>query len=266
MLRSIFFAACAALILHGPALAQPVPPTGKWVIDFDDDECVAMRSFGTEKDPLHLVIKPSPTSEVVQISLIRNGMNSDAVQEDATLQFDTDKPVKLNQLRYGAHGKLLRRINLEAQAAAGLAHATKLRWSAPGKDHELALGPMGPVMKVMAQCRDDLRRYWNIDPALQASLKQGPSTAKPLIHAFSSDDYPRQAVRNEEAGTTSIVLLIDETGQLADCMVDQSSNVATLDAMACFVIQDRVKFRSAIGSDGKPVRAVMTTRIRWVLP
>jgi TonB family protein len=125
---------------------------------------------------------------------------------------------------------------------------------------------MGPVMKIMARCRDDLRKYWNIDPEKAATLKQRPTSPKPLASVFSSDDYPLQATRNGEVGDTAVVLLIDDKGKVADCMIEDTSNIATLDAMACFVIQDRAKFVPAIGIDGKPARSYLTQRIRWRLP
>ena len=227
---------------------------------------MAMRAFGTAEQPLNFALKSSPTSDVIQISLVRKGNKVEAAQDVGRLTFDSGKTVKLKQLRYSSGKNVIRRINLEATEARLLARSSRLNWSILGQGHDLALGSMAPVMKVMAQCRDDLRRFWNIGSPTTASFKETPRSLTPLVSAFKSDDYPWQALRNDETGISGLVLLIDDNGKLADCMIDQTSGIATLDAKACFVIQDRVKFVPAIGMVGKPVRSALTQRILWLLP
>jgi protein TonB len=125
---------------------------------------------------------------------------------------------------------------------------------------------MTALMKTLANCRDSLRKYYHIDQALQDQLKSRARTVAPLVSIFSTDDYPAQAVFNRDSGLSSIVLLVDENGKLADCMVDQTSGVASLDAMSCQIIRQRAKFVPAIVPDGKPAKDAMTTRIRWERP
>lgn len=259
-------AICVVLPCPGAALAEPLKPTSKWVINFADDQCMAMRAFGTDEEPLNFAVKTSPTSDVLQISLVRNGGKVDASQEMSRLTFDSGEKVEVKQLRFSSGKNVIRRINLDAAEAQQLARSSRLSWTTQGLGHDLALGSMASVMKVMAQCREDLRRFWNIDPQRAASLKEGARSLTPLAAAFSSDDYPWQALKNDETGMTGLVLLIDDKGKLADCMIDQTSGVATLDAMACFIIQERVKFVPAVDADGKPVRSALTQRIQWRLP
>jgi len=260
------FASCVLLFWPNPARSEPLQPTSKWVIDFAANQCMAMRAFGTDEQPLNFALKSSPTSDVIQISLVRNGSKVEAAQDVGRLTFDSGKTIKVKQLRYSSGKNVVRRINLGAADANLLAHSSRLDWSILGQSHDLALGSMAPVMKVMAQCRDDLRRYWNIGTATTPAFKEPAKSLTPLFSAFKSDDYPWQAIRNDETGISGLVLLIDDNGKLADCMIDQTSGIATLDAMACFVIQNRVKFAPAIGIDGKPVRSVLTQRIQWLLP
>ena len=259
-------AICVLLPWHQAGPSEPLAPTSKWVINFADDQCLAMRAFGTEKEPLHFALKSSPTSDVVQISLMRDGGKGVAMQESGSLTFDSGNKIKVKQLRFSADKKVIRRINLDGADAKTLGRSNRLGWSVLGHVYDLALGPMAPVIKVMGQCREDLRKYWNIDPDKRAALKEEARSLTPLASAFSSDDYPSQAISNDETGDTGVVLLIDDKGKLADCMVVETSNVATLDAMACFVIQERVKFTPAIGSDGKPARSAFSQRIRWKMP
>ena len=64
----------------------------------------------------------------------------------------------------------------------------------------------------------------------------------------------------------TIVALIDEKGEMADCAVIETSGIAALDAQTCFIMRKRGKFAPAIGQDGKPAKGVFTQRIRWEMP
>lgn len=253
-------------LLAVPAQGAPAlrPPTGKWVINYAEHQCTATRAFGTADKPLHLVIKPSPGGEVTQIALLEKGPNFGAVQENATLDVGSQK-IAAMQLTYGIDKKRFRLINLAAVQAAALSTATTLRWSG-GQAEALDLGPMTSVIKVLENCRRDLRRYWNIEPELRDKLKTPAKPAKMLYSYFSSEDYPAQAHMKAQGGTTGFILLIDEQGRMRDCMVEQTSGIATLDIMSCLIFAKRAKFAPAVGADGKPVRGSITTRVRWVMP
>jgi protein TonB len=85
-----------------------------------------------------------------------------------------------------------------------------------------------------------------------------------LRKLFDSGDYPAQALSEGDSGITRIVALIDQKGGVAECMVDETSGIATLDAMTCIIVKERAKFVPAVGQDGKPARSATTTRVRWI--
>ena len=256
----------APLLITAPAHADPVPlrPTGKWVVNYADTQCSASRAYGTPERPLHLVIKPSPTSDVVQIALVKNGSKKEGVQEDATLKFGGRPPVKVKLLEYGVEKTNIRLINLDAALAGQMARETMIDWSSGADRTILQMGPLDALMKTLIHCRKDLRAYWNIDEARQATFK---SRAKAdLYRLFSTDDYPDQAVHQGDSGMTSVALLVDEKGAVKECMVEGTSGIPTLDAMTCIVLRQRAKFEPAVGPDGKPARDSVTSRIRWEMP
>lgn len=244
------------------ALRQPV---GKWVIDYAEHQCTATRAFGSIDKPLHLLLKSAPGGEVTQIALIEKGRSSAGIQEGVSLTMSDARRLELMQLSYGVSDKRVRLINLNSAQTAALASTTSLRWSGGGTD-ALDLGPMVDVMKILEDCRRDLRRYWSIGPENENGRISGPKAENSLISLFSSDDYPSQASSRNQQGTTGIMLLIDEQGRLRDCMVEQTSGIATLDIMACLVIRKRGKFSPALDRAGKPVKGAYSQRIRWVLP
>jgi len=252
-------------LLSSPASAEPelLKPTGKWVIDYDASQCMATRAYGSEAKPLYLVIKPSPTSNVVQLALVRNGFQQTAIQTEATIRMEGQPAAKVTLLEYGVQKKLVKLVNLSQEQAAALGTNGALRLDYRGARIRLDTGPLARVMKELADCRVDLREYWNATEQRQSVLRQHVTLAVPVNRLFSSGDYPAQAIRERDSGTTSVVVLVDEKGAVADCMIDETSGIATLDAMTCIVIRERAKFQPAIGADGKPVRGAFTQRVRW---
>jgi hypothetical protein len=262
MLRLLI--ALGLVLLPSPSTARSkgMAGVGKWSIDFAEHQCVASRLFGTADDRLILGIKPSPSSDVVQISLIRGGSNSGGVQNDAQIAFDAGPPIAVKELAFGVEKKRVRMIHLNAEQAARLAGAKSMDWSLHGTGRRLEIGSMAEVMKLLGDCKKDLRDYWNAE----ATFKQNPKPLKELIKYFVSTDYPEQAWSHGETGATSVVMLVDEKGKLADCMINETSGFATIDAMTCLVIRQRVSFAPAIGADDKPAKSVSTATIKWQLP
>lgn len=267
MFRFVMSAVLAVAASSAPAADQAMrEATGNWNVDYAEHQCVASRPFGSAAEPLHLLVKPSPTTDVVQLALVKNGSSSKGLEVDAKLTLGNSSTITAKQLSYGTSDKSVRLINLGGEQAALLGMSDGIIWDASGETLQLKLGPMAPLMQVLADCRADLADYWNVGEEHAARLKSTAAPEVPLITYFNSNDYPMQAIRQEEQGTVSAVLLIDETGAIRDCMVQQTSGVAVLDAQTCMVFKSRAKFRPAIGVDGKPVRSSFTQRIRWELP
>jgi protein TonB len=105
-------------------------------------------------------------------------------------------------------------------------------------------------------------------PALHIEPKRiEPARAKANLASYVSDeDYPSNAVRNEEQGTTRFRLAVGPDGKVKECTVTSSSGSSALDATTCKLMKQRAKFKPATGSDGKPTSDTVASAIRWVLP
>lgn len=266
----LLFVAATVPIPQAGAAAAPSPPpfrapTEKWVIDYAEHQCTANRAFGSAEKPLYLILKPSPGATVMQIALVEKGQNSKGIQDRATLTMSDGRQIEVTQLVYGVSNKRYRTINLDTAQTATLAASTTLRWTGNG-DEALTLGSMAKVMQTLEDCRRDLRKYWSIGDENANGRRSGPKIMPALTSMFSGDDYPTQASSRDQQGTAGIIMLIDEKGSLRDCMVEQTSGVASLDITACLVIRRNGKFSPALDSDGKPVKGAYTQRIKWLLP
>lgn len=237
-------------------------PIDKWKVDYDIEQCAATRQFGSHRDPVTLMIKPTPISEVVQLLLLMDGFESRARQFDAVISLGKAAPVKAHQLNYGLKRRT-RLVNLTGDQAAPLSQSDKIVWEARGANFVLETGSLERVMQMLGDCRNKLRDFWNISPERAQLLKQGPVPAQPIITLFTSGHYPAQALREGDSGMTSVVALVDEKGAVRECIIDQTSGYATLDAQTCIVIRNKARFIPAIDQNGRPVRGFYGQRVRW---
>ena len=82
---------------------------------------------------------------------------------------------------------------------------------------------------------------------------------------FSSDDYPSDAVRNEDQGTVGVSLAIGTDGRVSNCNVTSSSGSRSLDTATCRILRSRARFTPAKGSNGQNMPDTTSTRITWRL-
>lgn len=267
MSKTLHAALLIAVGVGSIAAAPPEPrkPTARWVVNYDDAQCVASRNYGSEEKPLHLAFKPSPTGSVVRIILIRNGSAADAEQRPAIVRFDNTKPIAAKALAYGDRqtNSFITSINLPMASIAAHRQAAAIEIKGGWFDERLAVGGFSGVMAAFDDCLANLREVWNVGERYSSRLRVAAEPKQPLRDLFRSTTYPAQAVRERDTGRVGIALLIDETGKVRDCMVEETSGFATLDTMSCSVLIKDARFRPAIGPGGKPVKSASFQRIAW---
>jgi hypothetical protein len=156
-----------AVAIGAMGAAEPRRPTGRWVVDYDDAQCVASRNYGTDDKPLFLALKPSPTGSVMRVMLIRSGASSDAEQRPASIRFDDKAPISVNALSYGdAKAKrLAASINLPMETFAANRRASTIEIKGSRFNERLAVGGLSGVVAAFEDCLANLRRVWNVGAA-----------------------------------------------------------------------------------------------------
>jgi protein TonB len=86
-----------------------------------------------------------------------------------------------------------------------------------------------------------------------------------LAGLISGDDYPTDALRNEEQGKVTAKLSIDRRGHVSKCEIISSSGSASLDRATCSILARRARFTPARDVNGKPVPDTFTQSIVWQL-
>ena len=245
--------------------AGPRQPTARWVVNYDDAQCVASRNYGTADKPLFLALKPSPTGSVMRVMLMRNGASSDAEQRPATIRFDGNPPIAAKALSFGdSKAKhLIAAINLPMATFAANRRASSIEIRGSWFNEQLAVPGLPGVMAAFDDCLANLRKVWKVGEDYSSGIMQEARAKRPLAQLFRSSTYPAQAIREGDTGRVGLALLIDEAGQVRDCMIDETSGFATLDTMSCYTISTHARFDPALGADGKPTKSASFHRIKW---
>lgn len=146
------------LLGSAPAAADPVPkpPTDRWVVDFDDAQCVAMRNYGTKDAPFVLALKQPALGDVMQLSVVRRGVGAAfAEQHDASISLDGGKPIEMTVVSAAvkrSHNVVLQ-MNIRRPTFDLLAHANAFRIRAKDQlDASFQLSQVDGVLKVLDQC------------------------------------------------------------------------------------------------------------------
>ena len=262
MRRAIAPILIAALNGSPSAAAEPLQPTGPWHVDYDTAQCLAIRDYGTVEKPLELMLKPSPNGGVMRILVIRKGTTS-VYQSPVTVQLGRAR-LRTSILHYAdeKHHFRIASLNVPMSDFKGNLDATIIGMHGSA-DETFAVSQLKPLTDELDKCLVDLQSFWNVGPAYADRVASDAKPMRPLRQLFSPGDYPGIAMLEGQSGAVKIVFLIDEHGAISDCSVDRTSEVASLDAMSCYVLQSRAKFAPALGKDGKPVRSGYCQRIIW---
>jgi outer membrane biosynthesis protein TonB len=250
----------------GLTAAAPRPPSGRWVVEFNDAQCLASRNYGTPDSPLLLVLKAPAAGNVIQLAVIRAATQGAAAQLESEVAIDQQAPLRAAAFAYTAAPNKQRAylVNLPADRFAAAKTAKVLSIRAKGElDEQFAISAMGPLLQVMDECVADLRKAWNVAEAGAPGARLRQHATGSIDSMLQQVDYP--AVDQPLPGTATFVLLVDETGRVADCTVIQTSGVASLDAQTCGAVKSQARFSPAIGLDGRPAKDGVVQRVSWIL-
>lgn len=251
------------------AAAEPAArnPTEKWNVNFADAQCVASRTYGTAKEPLHLVLKAPPLGEVMQIAVIKGGYSPQAEQVEARIRLDEGSPLKTSMLMFSAPRSNTRvyLLNMPAAEFSLVRQAKSLSIRSDGLNETFALSQMAPLLKIVEDCVADLRAVWNVADPQGAGSPLASRASGQLASLFKPEDYPSPAMQQNKGGSLRFAVLIDESGRVADCTIIETSGVPSLDAQTCFIIKERARFQPARDSAGKPAKDAAFQRVTWRL-
>ena len=257
-----------SLSVKAAAAAAERTPTGKWIVNFAEAQCIAHRDYGTPARPLRLLLKAPAVGDIVQLAVKQKASDSSPEQAKAIVTIDGGAPLRTSLLNYTPKGSRERiyLLNMPPADFAPVRRAKTLSVRSEGLNVAFALSGMEPLMKVIDECVADLRQAFNVASNGEEPAKLKSRAKADLVRYFSSDDYPAIAVMQGQSGTVRFALLIGEDGRVADCTIVSTSGVPVLDIQVCAVLQSRGRLEPAIGIDGKPAKDSALGSVIWRMP
>lgn len=104
--------------------------------------------------------------------------------------------------------------------------------------------------------------------AAASALVNAVVPLKPIgaIGWLTPDDYPQDALRNNQQGITLFRLTVGMNGKPFRCDVVMPSGVASLDSATCAIMMRRARFQPAHDQYGQPVIATYVSSNSFTLP
>lgn len=257
---------------EGPVHLNPVSP---WALDYADDSCRLVRTFGTGANEVTLGLASSETGGRFVLSavgeLTRPARNADTV----TVAMGDIERMKVRFLRADFAGRpgliftnpisigpVTQEVIRQLQAALPLASFSQPEVEAAvttigfvdGLEREFVAhtGSMREPMQALKDCNAELVTHWNIDQQAHKSLTRGVIPKSAPFSWLKARAYPREL---RQATFITYRLIVDNAGAVADCAVIGAAKDAPFTKATCAQLQANARFEPALDANGKPVRS-----------
>lgn len=252
----------SVLVLAATAASPPLPPTGKWVVSYNQEDCTLQRDFGDPKSPVVFGFKPAPTNISGDLVLLLPGPGKGTRRGKGSVTLlpggdRFDAAWASGPLAGERHGV---RFGAERAFWAALANAGAITFDV-GEPQPItaALPALKGALAAVKACGDDLLRGWGVDPANAAPL----DSIERVAGRFGPDAYPNEALSAGQQGRVGALTLFDRAGKPVSCRVVITSKAVSLDRRTCEIMM----IKSRVVADPKgPEQRFLYLPVRWVLP
>lgn len=259
--------ALSSLAFSSALSAADVPkqPTGKWVAEYNEDECLLSRSFGSDANILILSFRGFPMDDYIRVIVFKSGTAGDTnTDAGARLGFGGE-PIKTMFSAFDLAGKPVRRIEMSVKRSDLMAATESgvVSVDVPGEvKGSFAVPELGSALDVLTDCSLKLGAAWGI-PTEQQKRMKAPAKLNGL--PFTPDDFPESALKQDMGGRTEVRMTIDEQGQPIDCIPLKSTPNAVFARTSCNVLRKRAHFKPAIDVDGHPMKSLYVETVTFLI-
>lgn len=292
----IAFAAVASLLISA---SEPVrlQPSSRWVLDYAENSCRLIRTFGDTKTAVKLVLESEAPGEMDMLAI---GKPLDGYAEEVPARFlpvqgkpmkgrvakaDTGEPailwstvfllpedVAAAMARRWDERKAHRGVRPPPLELAEEAVMKTQRQAFASKTEELEIevrrghpviletGSLGEPIKMFDECSRDSLRDWGVDPDLEEKIAR-PVWAPDASRWFSAEDYPRDMVVRGEESEVKVRLLVDASGRVTKCTSLSHFKEPEFNQVVCDKFTKRAKFEPAELADGTKVPSYYVNRV-----
>lgn len=282
----------AAALVSCPVLAAAedkavvLPPVTKWNVDYGDEKCRLARIFGEGENRTLLSIEQHGPAKTFSMSIAGQPMAAASRAKALDLRFGTLPVHEGTEFLSGTVegiGKALffssMRLSPDADAEPANDEDDELEAALPTielssaeqatsivveyRDRSVILqtGGLSSPLKALNKCTVDLLEHWGLDPVRHGTLTRMPHwTNRREVVKRIVDTYPSNALASGQQGVFSMRVLVDETGQVTQCIVLDATINESLDSPACKAMK-QARFAPALDQSGAAMPSFYITRI-----
>jgi TonB family protein len=266
-LRASSLLLMAAFLWEVPVAAEllTLAPTGKWVVEFDDQQCIATRLFAAPGGDMAVAIRPAPTGGDFDVFIVPAKAPNRRIVAYSTI---TIGGRKLHQgtlwARPKPDGRLLYRLMIPSTEYANLVESRTMTLQGDLGYFTLDLAGLDAVARTLNDCNSDLLARWGLSREEQAKLASFPEATAKIDEIVSNRAYPSAAY--PAAGDVVARVAVAADGSVSDCVVVGSSGNAALDKATCDAFVHLARMKPALERSGQPMRGVFVFTKRWLFP
>lgn len=154
--------------------------------------------------------------------------------------------------------------SVDAENAKTGVRVQALAFALTGYGHyRLELGSMEKPMRAVRDCLNDLLAGWGFDAEVIANLRSPPTPLGNPGRWAMPDDYPSDALRNNQSAVVAFRLMIDSEGKVSDCIVANINHDEDFAKITCGFLSKRARFAPAIDADGNPTPSYFVSAVNW---
>lgn len=287
--RSVLIGMSIAWMASAPAQAEKpdvaLEPSSPWNVDFGDTKCRLARLFGEGEDRHLIFFEQSGPGRDLGLTVAGKQLKRFRSLRRTNVRFfdgqeaRNTKPFKgdvegygpalifssirvrsgtVNSLKKGSGKGSLPQLNPnigdEVEFIALQQGSRKVR---------VETGPLGETFKVMNKCTQNMVRNWGLDVDKHLSAKSLPELKNAnFVRTRIEARYPRRALNQGEQGIFRMRVIVDETGKVTDCVINNATIQDALESPACKTMV-QAEFEPAIDAEGNAFRSYHSTTITY---
>jgi hypothetical protein len=269
-MRKQLLALCAVALVSSSesSAAEPLQPTGKWVVDYAADQCLLSRNYGTEDKPITLVFEKLPLTQLVSLYVVTRSKRQDFDSGKAHVMPKGDESDQQGFMAYNVGNGSVRMIAVSGDVGLvrNAAREGTISFDIVGETNaSFAVPNLGAAFAALDDCALDLGRTWGIPIDQQRLVATPTRPIEKLGTIFDSDDYPAIAERNGESARIKDRVSVDATGKPTACALSRASGSRTLDEKTCAVLMHRPHYSPALDAQGRPIASMFVTQVAWLI-
>ena len=251
--------------------AKPLEPQGPWKVDYADDECRLIRTFGLGDQ--QIVLRLARGSGLQQFDMVIAGSSIPKLPKQVNVTLNLVGQGKEQQFSgYSMQipnrpERFLLWYDGESQLLGDFTDNQVITVKAgPEFSVSLHLASGRSAIQALDTCHADLLSSWGLDVA---SLKAAKTPPRPLGYPgnwATTADYPAESLRKAQTGIVRFLLVVGPDGKPQKCTIARSSGIPVLDTTTCQLMMRRAKFKPAGDANGQPIASYYLSRVRWLIP